>query len=747
MSPGTGVAATHLLAEFLTLLARCPDEESATQAAIDHAATALEAEVCAVLRPDRVVSIGFPGGRAAVDELRAVVARKDSSTELPVLGACHVCTGELEGAHPGQLLLARAEFPFLVEEVNLVRAMARALSLTVEMMHTIAAERNLREHSERQAEENARLLRELQERQRLVESLSAIESAISRRAPLEEILDTITAMARQLLGSDAASLRIVDTDHPADLILVSSAGLDDAEREPRWRAPRGEVAVTEAATRTPEAEVPARMVAAAAAPVREDGKIIGSLLVASADVERPYTPGDRKVLQAFAEHVSLALTDAKTVQAMKHALRDTLTGLPNRALFRDRLEHRLAAAVRDGATVGLLFIDLDRFKPVNDTLGHAAGDSVLIEVAHRLRACLRAGDSAARFGGDEFAALLLGVDLEGALAVADRIAEAVRQPIHLAGKQVHVHASIGIAVSTGTEDATEMLRNADVAMYRAKRRGEGQREVFEPAMHAELLSALKLETDLHEVLEREELAVRYEPILALDTGAVHGFEAFVVWQHAELGILECEGFMPLADQNGMTHPIGRWLLRRVVDQMRKWHRSSFTPLTVHVNVSGQQIRHAEFVEDVRHALAAGEMSPQHLVLEITDVHLHRELESTIDTMATLRELGVRIAIDNFDTGRLSFSDLQRLPADLVKIDSSNLMELARATDYTALVSTVARLGRLFSLETYAEGITSADQVAPLLAAGCRYGQGSQLAARMDAAATEAFLRDRVTSPG
>jgi diguanylate cyclase (GGDEF)-like protein len=748
----TGSAATQLLAEFLAVMSGFPDESSATRAAVERAAEALEAEVGAVLRSGSVTSVGFPANQRPDAALQAAVLAPDDGFDLPGVGHCHVVVGSLGDAPPGYLLLARAEIKFTVEEEHLVRAMARMLSLTLAMMHTIAAERALREQSERQAEENKRLLRELQERNRFVEALAAIEGSISRRAPLTEILDTITAEARQLLDGDAATLRLIDADAPSDLLLVAAAGFADEHRNQLWRLPltdarasgqalaKGGVVVIEAGPDGSGCELPDTLCAAIAAPVHESGTPIGSLLVATRRADRTYGEADRQVLLAFAEHVSLALTDAKTVQEMRQAFHDSLTGLASRALFLDKLEHQLAAG---RLASGLLFIDLDRFKPVNDTLGHAAGDELLVEVAVRIQQCLRSGDTGARFGGDEFAALLCDVDLDEAIAISDRITERIREPYHIMGKQVFVNASTGIAMGTGDgQDAAELLRNADVAMYRAKRRGEGQREIFEPAMHAELLARMQMEADLRAALPQGEFDLTYQPIVALATGVISSFEAQVRWRHPKLGLVPPDEFVPLAEETGLIAPIGRWMLEQACRQARAWQLAPIEcpPVGMHVNLSLRQLQQPEFATEVSDVLAACGLTPDRLVLEITETLVHHDADLVIDRLGALKALGIRIAIDGFGTGHFSLSNLRRLPVDILKIGRSFVEGLTEGAENLAFVSMIMRLGETLRLETIADDIGTVEQFARLREVGCRYGQGDHFARPMDAQEADAALR-------
>jgi diguanylate cyclase (GGDEF)-like protein len=757
MSDPDGTLPTFQLAEFLAALSGFRDQPSAARAAAEHAAEALEAEVGAVLRDQEVISVGFPATRVPVDELREAAAGRRTTIDVPGAGPCDVITARLDAEHPGWLLLARSGDPFTVEEISFVGSMARVLSLTLEMLRTLEAERALRQLGEHQVAENARLLRSLQERQRLMESLSEIERAISRRAPLQRILDTITRGARQLLGDDVAGLRLIDPDETADLLLVSVDGMDTDVAKRLWRLPtdevdvcgravvRNELVVVDCNLNRPQPgrELVAGLRAAMSAPVHENGTVVGGLFVGSTNPDRLYSTADREALLAFAEHVSLAVTDAQTVQAMREAFHDGLTGLANRALFLDQLEHGLAAIVHDQATLALLFIDLDRFKLVNDTLGHGIGDRLLVEVSARLRSCLRPGDTAARFGGDEFAVLLRHAGAGEAVAVADRIIEAVRLPYEFDGRQVFVNASVGIAVGTpGVQDAEELLRDADVAMYRAKRNGKGRHETFEPAMHADLVRRMGLETDLQHAVQRGEFVVYYQPIVVLSTGRITGFEALVRWKHPTRGLVSPVDFIPLAEETGLILPLGQWVLGEACHQVSRWRgMTGYDPsLRVSINLSVRQLQQPGMADQVARVLADSGLDPACLVLEITETLLHHDMEAATAKLNDLKSLGVRLAIDDFGTGYSSLSCLHQFPVDIIKIDKSFIAAIATRAESADFARAIVRLGQTLRLETVAEGIDCEEQLALLRAADCELGQGYYFARPLEPPQAEALLR-------
>ncbi|MCE7010635.1 sensor domain-containing diguanylate cyclase [Kibdelosporangium philippinense] len=481
------------LLELLAVISSYPDEESAVRGAVERAAQALEAEVAAVVIGDRVVaSVGYPAGLVPEDDLVAVTRREQDKLDVPGVGECPTVAARWGGTHPGSLLLARWDEGFSIQEQSLVRGMARLLELTLTMLRAL-------ERSERQAAENAELLRSLRQRQRLVEHLFDIQRAISRRRPLAQILDMITGAAQDLLGDEIVGLWLRESPDGEDTKLVAHVGLRTEVARRRPTVPlieagsAGQAMLTDdvvvfhgyAETSSLIAELAdGRLCASMAAPVHDSGTVTGSLMVGSHRQTRAYTASDVQTLRAFAEHVSLALTDANTVDRMYQAFHDSLTGLASRGLFLEQLTKRLGAAEHEAKRVALLFLDLDRFKAVNDSLGHAAGDDLLTITAGRLKSQLRATDVAARFGGDEFAVLLYGVGTAAdAARVAERILRTLGEPMPIAGRQLRVNASIGIALSTpGMPDPADLMRRADVAMYQAKRNGRGRLEVFTDEM-------------------------------------------------------------------------------------------------------------------------------------------------------------------------------------------------------------------------------------------------------------------------
>jgi len=456
-----------------------------------------------------------------------------------------------------------------------------------------------------------------------------------------------------------------------------------------------------------------------------------------------------EIATMLASEAAMALENARLYDEIRHqALHDGLTGLANRVLFRDRVVQALERRHgREGRPFAVLFIDLDDFKVLNDTLGHARGDDVLIAAGARVGASLRPSDTAARLGGDEFAVLLDDVGDEAtALSIAIRLADALRQPVNLGDATPTIAASIGVALSgTDGETADDLLRNADVAMYAAKVSSRGRAEVYRSAQRAEAAARLDLAAQLRGVEARGELRLDYQPIVELGSGAVVGLEALVRWQPPDRPLLMPGQFIDVAEETGDIVPMGQWILRESCRQTREWQlRLGLPSLQVSVNLSSRQFQEPDLVESIRQAIEDTGLPPSSLILEITESGLMARTAGTIGRLAELRALGVHLAIDDFGTGYSSLSYLERFPVDILKIDRSFIASVTASGERPAIAQAIVELGRTLGLRVVAEGIEEPDQADWLVSLGCPLGQGYLFSRPLGVDAMEMFLATDAT---
>lgn len=472
---------------------------------------------------------------------------------------------------------------------------------------------------------------------------------------------------------------------------------------------------------------------------------------------RTWTTDELTLVQAVADQCAIAihqanlyqqaqieLTERKKAEAQLRysAFHDALTGLPNRALFFDRLEHALNLTRRRFNRrhqpyvhqFAVLFLDLDRFKVINDSLGHVAGDYLLKQVAERLTTCLRAGDTVARLGGDEFALLL--EDTTGvheAIDIAQQIHQRLKPPFLLSGQEIFIGASIGIALSSDHySHASQVLRDADTAMYRAKSRGRSCHEIFDASMHAQAMRLLQLESDLQRAIERQEFWICYQPIFALNTNDIQGFEALIRWQHPDQGLIAPSEFIPIAEETGLIMPIGLWVLRASCQQLHHWHQTQpqLSHLTINVNLSAKQFSQPNLIAQIDQVLADVGLASHFLKLEITESVLIENSETALQILQQLQERSIRVCLDDFGTGYSSLNYLHRFPINTLKIDRSFIAQLpipaatsSESENSSEIVKAIINLGSNLGLDVVAEGIETAEQLAFLQANGCHHGQG------------------------
>jgi diguanylate cyclase (GGDEF)-like protein len=426
------------------------------------------------------------------------------------------------------------------------------------------------------------------------------------------------------------------------------------------------------------------------------------------------------------------------------ATHDPLTGLPNRALIIDRLGHMLGRSRRNRTPVAALFIDLDNFKGINDSLGHAVGDELLRAVAARLQGVVRESDALGRLGGDEFVVVAEELSLAaGPELIAERLLDALKQPFHLAGHEdtpLTVSASVGVAAA-GEGTAGELLRDADIAMYRAKWDGKNRYVVFESAMQDALRNRMVLEMDLRAALANDEFFLLYQPTFDLETMTTTGVEALIRWASPSRGLVQPGDFIPLLEETGMIVEVGRWVLEKACTQGAAWHRAGHD-VDIAVNVSARQLDSDELIEDVRNALAQSGLPPHALTIEVTETAIMTNAQETARRLSAVKEIGARIAIDDFGTGYSSLAHLQRFPVDSLKIDRSFIAALADGREAEQLIKTLVQLGKALSLETHAEGIERQQELAILREQNCSGGQGFLFARPLDAGKAEEFLAGR-----
>ncbi|HEY6798462.1 MAG TPA: EAL domain-containing protein [Kineosporiaceae bacterium] len=703
----------HQLTEYLVAVSWQTDPKLAAQTAIERALESVEAELGAIVVAGHMVKATGFGGQPVPPQFDSAV--DGDLIDIPGLGEVYLgrwplATSDGRGTKDGILLVGRAGEPFAAEERQMLQGMALILGLLLHNLETLASER---------------------QRHQLVENLLQIQRAISARLPLNDVLDAVTSGASVLLGNCPVALLLLDrmskhlapvSGHnltaPDEMMIAVARRAMDPGPVPAPRSPK------------PDGILVERVVVG--------GEVVGCLAARTAS--GPISGHDpAELLTAFAQQVNLALTDAQTLDAVREAHRDPVTSLSNRALFLERLSEECATASIDRGPLTVLFIDLDRFKAVNDTLGHRAGDELLAQVAHRLLTCISDVDTAARLGGDEFA-VLLRADRSVGEIVAGRIIAALTRTFTIAGRPVMIGASVGVAsMRENGQSAAALLSDADVAMYRAKRGGRGRWQAFEPQMHEEVADQLSLRTDLGGAVANGELWLAYQPLIDIASRQVHGVEALLRWDHPLRGQVPPSLFIPIAEETDTICILGSWVIDRAFAQLATW-RAQVPALHLAINISARQITDPQLPSVIATALDRESLPGHSITLEITESVLMTDPHQARTALEALKRLGVRVAIDDFGTGYSSLAYLRQLPVDQVKIDRSFVSGLMPgAVDDIALVGSILDLCRSMRLETVAEGIETAEQLALLTELGCNLGQGYFLARPQPASANPHLL--------
>ena len=519
-----------------------------------------------------------------------------------------------------------------------------------------------------------------------------------------------------------------------DLIRREGTGIDDEatilSREKAAAAREEAANVREDAADSREDAARAREAAAHAreggAQVREDVATSREREICAAETGATSDDHIAKLQQANEQLVIATIEVQSAKDQLDHLVHhDPLTNLPNRALLQDRLGQAIELARRQGRRIAVMFMDLDQFKHVNDSLGHAVGDQLLQSVARRVVGCVRHSDTVSRQGGDEFILLLPYIEhAEDAALSAQKVLTALAAPHHVDGHHLHIGASIGISIFPDDgQDAETLIKGADTAMYDAKNSGRSNYKFFEPRMNVRAVERQSLEAGLRLALERQEFVLHYQPKINLHSGTIVGVEALIRWQHPQRGLLPPAQFVPIAEDSGLILPIGRWVLREACRQARAWQDAGLPPTAVAINSSVPEFQAKDFLENIRATLEATRLEPRYLEIELTESILMHDAEATESVLHALADLGIKLAVDDFGTGYSSLSYLRRFPLDTLKIDQSFVSRMTDNPDDAAIVSAVISMAKALRLNVIAEGVETPEQLAFLLAQHCDEGQG------------------------
>ena len=702
-----------------------PDIEVDIDSAVSRLADVLDADVVAICGREAVESsYGLERERRPGELLMRLARESSDVADIGDMGEFNVARTPLE-PDGATLLLLRGSSSFSVDELRFVRAVGRVLGLSLRMHNSVSAERAAHQDMQRRADDNRRLVDQLRERQGLLDRLFRIQRSISHRAPTKDVLDAITAGASELLGVERVELRLHDQDSHADLVLVSSIGVEaDAGDGPDvidhsdpagGRSVRENRLVIVTGDSSSKDSLSGRS-AAMAAPVHVNGEPVGCLVVGASDETRRYSPPEQEALLAFAEDASLALQDARAIDAMRKALRrerhraehDPLTGLPNRVTIQRHLETLLS---RPGEQhVSVLFVDLDRFKLTNDTLGHAFGDEVLRVVAGRLRTSVREPDTVGRLSGDEFVVICENMSQFGAIEMAVRIQDVVSAPIERNGSDQSITASVGIATAVSGDSAEMLIANADLAMYRAKQGGGARVELFDQDLRLALEDRMAVGQDLRRALDQDELRIYLQPIVSLPDRQVLGFESLVRWQHPDRGLLLPADFIGLAEESRLIQLVDKTVVRETLAVLGR--HDCVRPTAV--NLSARTFTDSNLIPWLQARLREYEVDPTLLHIEVTETVLMEQTATTTAQLAGLSEIGVKVMIDDFGTGYSSLAYLQTFSVSGVKIDRAFISRLGTDRRADAIVAAVFNMAEALDLTVVSEGVETDEQVQRLV---------------------------------